>query len=557
MEKIWLKSYPANVPHEIDLAVLTSIPQLFEESCQRFSDLPAYSNFGHTITFAELDRLSRQFAVFLQHECGLAKGDRVALMMPNLLQYPIALFGALRAGMVVVNVNPLYTARELEHQLQDSGAKVIVIVENFAHTLQTVMQTAQATQVKTVVTTQIADMLPAPKRWLMNAVIKYLKKMVPTWQLENTINFSQALACGAHAPFERPQVNPEGIAFLQYTGGTTGIAKGAILTHSNILANLEQGLQWVKGCLKPGQEQVITALPLYHIFCLTVNCLLFMKMGGHNILVTNPRDMPSFVKTLGAYPFSVLTGVNTLFNGLLNTPGFAELDFSHIRLVLGGGAAVQRAVAERWRAVTGKPIVEAYGLTECSPGVCINPPVAEFNDSIGLPMPSTEISIRDENFNELAVGQTGELCVRGPQVMRGYWQLPKETAEVLSPEGWLKTGDIAVVDEHGYVRITDRKKDMILVSGFNVYPNEVEGVVAMLAGVLECAAVGIKDEHSGEAVKLVVVKKDPSLTEEQIQAYCKENLTGYKRPKVIEFRNELPKSPVGKVLRRMLRENNQ
>ena len=559
MEKIWLKHYPAGVPAEIDARVLTSIPQLFEESCQRYANLPAYSNFGHTITFAELDYLSRQFAAFLQQDCGLVKGDRVALMMPNLLQYPVALFGVLRAGLIVVNVNPLYTARELEHQLHDAGAKAIVIVENFAHTLQAALnQTSTAalkTQIKTIVTTQIADLLPAPKRWLMNAAIKYIKKMVPPWQLANAISFRQALARGAQRPFERPKVGSEDIAFLQYTGGTTGVSKGAMLTHSNILANLEQGLQWVSVCLKPGREQVITALPLYHIFCLTVNCLLFMKMGGHNILITNPRDMPGFVKTLRAYPFSVLTGVNTLFNGLLNTPGFSELDFSHVRVMLGGGAAVQRAVAERWRAVTGTSIVEAYGLTECSPGVCINPPTAEFNDSIGLPLPSTEISIRDEQFNELSIGQEGELCVRGPQVMRGYWQRPDETAEVLTPDGWLKTGDIAVVDALGFVRITDRKKDMILVSGFNVYPNEVEGVVAMLPGVLECAVVGVKNEHSGEAVKLVVVKKDPNLTEAQIHAYCKENLTGYKQPRIIEFRSELPKTPVGKVLRRMLRES--
>lgn len=558
MENIWLKSYPAGVVSEIDHSVLTSIPQLFDESCQRYAALPAYSSFGHCMTFAELDRLSAQFAAFLQQHCGLKKGDRVALMMPNLLQYPVALFGVLRAGLTVVNVNPLYTARELEHQLQDSGAIAIVIVENFAHTLQAALHespnAALKKQIKTVVTTQIGDFLPAPKRWVMNAVIRYVKKLIPPWQLDHALSFREALALGTQAHFERPIVTTEDLAFLQYTGGTTGVSKGAMLTHGNILANLEQALQWIKSCLRPGQEQVITALPLYHIFCLTVNCLLFMKIGGHNILITNPRDMPGFIKTLRAYRFSVVTGVNTLFNGLLNTAGFSQLDFSHARLFLGGGTAVQRAVAERWRQVTGMPIVEAYGLTECSPGVSVNPTNSEFNNSIGLPLPSTEISIRDENFNELSIGQEGELCVRGPQVMRGYWQRPQETAEVLTADGWLKTGDIAVVDDKGFIRITDRKKDMVLVSGFNVYPNEVEGVVAMLPGILECAVVGVKDEHSGEAVKLVVVKKDPNLTEAQIHAHCKENLTGYKRPKLIEFRNELPKSPVGKVLRRMLRD---
>ncbi|TAK92162.1 MAG: long-chain-fatty-acid--CoA ligase [Burkholderiaceae bacterium] len=551
MEKVWLKSYAEGVPAEIDEAALMTLPEILEGSCQKYAALPAFSNMGHAITYAELERLSRQFAAFLQNIPGMQKGDRVAIMMPNLLQYPIALFGVLRAGFTVVNVNPLYTAHELEHQMKDSGAKVIVIVENFAHTLQAVLD---KTAIKAVVTTQIGDMLPIPKRWLVNLVVKRVKKMVPAWQIPAALSFADALYRGTRAQFTRPALALNDIAFLQYTGGTTGVAKGAMLTHRNIAANLAEAHAWLKGSLREQSEQAITALPLYHIFCLTANCMLFIVLGGHCILITNPRDLPGFVKTLRQYPFTVITGVNTLFNGLLNTPGFSSLDFSHLRLTLGGGAAVQRAVAERWREMTGDPIVEAYGLTECSPGVCVNLPDAQYNGSIGLPLPSTEISIRDDNFNELGLGEEGELCVRGPQVMLGYWQRPDETREVLTADGWLKTGDIAVVDETGYVRITDRKKDMILVSGFNVYPNEIEDVVAMLPGVLESAVVGIKDERTGEAVKLVIVKKDPALTEAQVRAHCKENLTGYKRPRVVEFRTELPKSPVGKVLRRMLRD---
>ncbi len=551
MDKVWLKNYPKGVPAEINEAGLITLPEVLENSCRKYADLPAFSNMGKALTYAELDLLSRQFAAFLQAIPGMQKGDRVALMMPNLLQYPVALFGVLRAGFTVVNVNPLYTAHELEHQMKDSGAKAIVIVENFAHTLQSVLA---KTAIKTVVTTQIGDMLPVPKRWLVNLVVKRVKKMVPDWNIPGAFSFAQALQRGAAASFKKPELTLQDIAFLQYTGGTTGVAKGAMLTHRNIVANVEQASAWIKASLRDATEQVITALPLYHIFCLTVNCMLFMRIGGHCILITNPRDMLGFIKTLRAHPFTVITGVNTLFNGLLNTPGFAELDFSSLRLTVGGGAAVQRAVAERWRKATGNPIVEAYGLTECSPGVCVNPLDSEYNGSIGMPIPSTEISIRDDSFNALSVGQEGELCVRGPQVMAGYWQRPDDTREVLMADGWLKTGDIAVVDETGYIRITDRKKDMILVSGFNVYPNEVEGVVATLPGVLEAAVVGIKDERTGEAVKLVVVKKDPALTEEQVRAHCKENLTGYKLPKIIEFRTELPKSPIGKVLRRMLRD---
>ncbi len=550
MDKVWLKNYPKDVPAEINEAALITLPEVLENSCRKYAHLPAFSNMGKAITYAELDTLSRQFAAFLQAIPGMQKGDRVALMMPNLLQYPVALFGVLRAGFTVVNVNPLYTAHELEHQMKDSGAKVIVIVENFAHTLQSVLD---KTAIKTVVTTQIGDMLPVPKRWLVNLVVKRVKKMVPDWNIPGAFSFAEALQRGAAATFSKPDLSLQDIAFLQYTGGTTGVAKGAMLTHRNIVANVEQASAWIKASLRDATEQVITALPLYHIFCLTVNCMLFMRIGGHCILITNPRDMPGFIKTLRDNPFTVITGVNTLFNGLLNTPGFSALDFSSLRLTVGGGAAVQRAVAERWRKATGNPIVEAYGLTECSPGVCVNPLDSEYNGSIGMAIPSTEISIRDDNFNELGIGQEGELCVRGPQVMTGYWQRPDDTREVLMADGWLKTGDVAVVDETGYIRITDRKKDMILVSGFNVYPNEIEGVVAMLPGVLESAAVGIKDERTGEAVKLVVVKKDPALSEEQLRSHCKENLTGYKLPKVIEFRTELPKSPIGKVLRRMLR----
>ncbi|HUM91600.1 MAG TPA: long-chain-fatty-acid--CoA ligase [Candidatus Competibacter sp.] len=553
MEKIWLKEYPPGVPAEIDLNEFTSVKDILEKSCQRFADSPAYSNMGVTLRYRDIDRLSRDFAAFLQG-LGLDKRDRVAIMMPNVLQYPVALFGVLRAGMVVVNVNPLYTPRELEHQLNDSGAAVIVIVENFAHTLQQVLD---KTMVKTVVMTQLGDLFPFPKRTLVNFVVKYLKKRVPAWKIPTTVPFRRALRAGAGQTLTDVPLNRNDLAFLQYTGGTTGVSKGAMLTHGNLVANLQQASAWLSSVSTPGKEIIVTALPLYHIFSLTVNGLTFMKAGGHNVLITNPRDMPGFVKELGKIRFTAITGVNTLFNGLLGTPGFDRLDFGALKLSMAGGMAVQRAVAENWRQVTGTPLIEGYGLTETSPLVTGNPlAVKEYNGSIGLPLPSTELSIRDDEDRELGIGQdqAGEICIRGPQVMRGYWNRPEETAKIMTRDGFLRTGDVGYVDERGYVRIVDRKKDMILVSGFNVYPNEIEDVVALHPGVLEVAAVGVPDERSGEVVKIVVVRKDPALSAEALIDHCRQHLTGYKVPRRIEFRTELPKSNVGKILRRLLRD---
>ena len=552
MEKLWLKEYPAGTPAEIDTSRYASVKQIVEECCAKYAALPAFVNMGVTLSYADLDRLSRHFGAWLQQERGFKRGDRVAIMMPNLLQYPVALFGILRAGLTVVNVNPLYTARELEHQLRDSGARGIVILENFAHTLQEVKG---CDALDTVVTTQIGDLFPQPKRTLVNFVVKRVKKMVPAWELPGSVKFNRALSAGMGYDLAPVTLGHDDVAFLQYTGGTTGVSKGAILTHGNMCANVLQSSAWLGTGLEPGQEIVITALPLYHIFSLTANCMVFMTLGGKNILITNPRDMKDFVKTLGKYPFSVITGVNTLFNGLLHAQGFEALDFSHLKLALGGGMAVQRAVAEPWKKVTGRPIVEAYGLTETSPAACINPlDLKDYNGSIGLPIPSTELSIRDDDGKELGVDEVGELCFRGPQVTRGYWNQPEETAKVLSDDGWLRTGDVGRVDARGFVTIVDRKKDMILVSGFNVYPNEVEEVAMMHPGVRECAAVGVPDVHSGEVVKLFVVRKDQALTAEELIAHCHKYLTGYKVPKHIEFRNELPKSNVGKILRRELRE---
>ena len=556
-DKVWLKQYPKGVPAEIDYSAYTSCKQLFESCCAKFKDLPAYSNLGLTISYAELDAKTRDFAAFLQSLPGMNKGDRVAVMMPNLLQYPVAIFGILRAGMIVVNVNPLYTPRELEHQLKDSGAKAILIVENFATTLQ---QVIKATPVEHVITTQIGDMLPVPKRWIVNYVIKKVKKMVPDWRIDGSMTFRAAMARGAGEQLKPVDVGLDDLAFLQYTGGTTGLSKGAMLTHRNIVANLHQSGSWTSTDFVEGKEIVISPLPMYHIFCLTAT-LSFMKWGAVNVLITNPRDLPAFIVELKKWNWSILTGVNTLFNGLLNTPGFEQLDFSSVKVVLGGGAAVQKAVAEKWQQVTGHALTEAYGLTETSPGASINPMNSPWNGSIGLPLPSTDFSIRSDDFKELPLwdgksnieASTGEICIRGPQVMKGYWQQPEETAKVIR-DGWLLTGDVGHMDEKGFVYITDRKKDMILVSGFNVYPNEIEGVVAACPGVLECASVGVPDEKSGEAVKIVVVKKDPNLTKEQIIEYCKANLTGYKVPRVVEFRTELPKTPVGKILRRELRD---
>ena len=551
MEKVWLKQYPEHVPAEIDIGAFSSLKQILEESFERYRDRPAFTNMGKTLTFADLDRLSARFGAYLQQESGLEKGDRVALMMPNLLQYPIAVFGTLRAGMTVVNVNPLYTPRELAYQLRDSGARVIVILENFAHTLQ---QVSKRTPIEKVITTQVGDMLAPPKSWLINFVLKRVKKMVPAWTFPDAIPFRQALAPGESQELRDVTLTHDDIAFLQYTGGTTGVAKGAVLTHGNMVANILQAHSWIESNLSEAREVVVTALPLYHIFSLTANCLIFIKIGAENVLITNPRDLPGFVKELKKIRFTAITGVNTLFNGLLNTPGFSDLDFSHLKITLGGGMAVQRAVAERWKAVTGVPLIEAYGLTETSPGACVNPvDLEDFNGSVGLPLPSTEVMICNDG-REVPPGEIGEICIRGPQLMQGYWQRPEETAGVLSADGWLHTGDMGSMDERGYVRIVDRKKDMILVSGFNVYPNEIEEVVAAHPAVLEAAAIGHPDEKSGESVKIVVVKKYPDLTGEALIEHCKQHLTGYKVPKHVEFRKDLPKTNVGKILRRALRE---
>jgi long-chain acyl-CoA synthetase len=549
-EKIWLKNYPKGIPAEIDTNRYGSLLALLEEVFAKFAGKPAYHNLGYTMTYTELERLSRDFAAFLQNLPGLARGDRVAVMMPNLLQYPVVLFGILRAGLTVVNVNPLYTPRELEYQLKDSGAKAIVILENFANTLQRVIK---RTVVEHVITTQPGDLLPLPKRWIVNFMVKHVKKMVPGWRIDGAVALPAALARGAAAQFKPVSLTHEDIAFLQYTGGTTGSAKGAMLTHRNILANLEQTGIWLSTDFEEGKEIVIAPLPLYHIFCLT-STLSFMKWGSLTVLITNPRDLPAFVKELRQWKFTAMTGVNTLFNALLNTPGFAKLDFSGIKVVVGGGAPVQKAVADRWQEATGHYLTEAYGLTESSPGACANPLGVPWNGTIGLPLSSTEVSIRDKEDKVVSFGTVGEICVRGPQVMKGYWNMPEATAEVLTADGWLRTGDLGAMDERGYVRIIDRLKDMILVSGFNVYPTEIEEVAAMHPGVLESAAVGMPDEKSGEAVKLFAVRKDPGLSAEALIRHCRDNLTGYKVPKSIEFRSELPKSPIGKILRRQLRE---
>lgn len=551
-ERTWLDHYPQGMPTRINLGAYASLAAVLEEAFRRFRDRPAFANFGKQLSYGQVDQLSRQFAGYLTGTLGLAKGDRLAIMMPNVLQYPIALFGALRAGLVVVNTNPMYTARELKHQLEDSGAKAIVVLDNFAATLQ---QVVAETGVRHIVTTGVGDLLGFPKGALVNFVLKHVKKMVPPYRLPQAVRFKDALKQGIAHPLPPVTLGHDDLAFLQYTGGTTGVAKGAMLSHGNMVANMLQAATWVSKSVTEGEETIVTALPLYHIFSLTANCLTFMRLGGLNWLITNPRDMPGFVKELKASHFTALTGVNTLFNGLLNTPGFAELDFSRLHLVLGGGMAVQRAVAERWKKVTGCPLVEAYGLTETSPAVCINPlELKDYNGSIGLPVPSTDVAVWSEDNRPLPVGEVGELMVKGPQVMQGYWNRPDETAKVLGADGWLHTGDIARMDANGYVYIVDRKKDMILVSGFNVYPNEVEDTVMQHPGVAEVAAIGVPDEHSGEAVKLFVVRKDPALTAEALKQFCHDNLTGYKRPRIIEFRDELPKSNVGKILRRELRD---
>ncbi|TWT23508.1 long-chain fatty acid--CoA ligase [Luteimonas marina] len=551
-ERPWLAQYPAGVPAEIDVDEFPSIPAVLEQSIRQYGDRPAFTNMGKSLTYSEIDQLSRQFAAYLLGELKLKKGDRVAIMMPNCLQYPIATFGVLRAGLTVVNVNPMYTPRELKHQMVDSGASVILVLDNFAKTVQDVVAD---TPVRQVITTGLGDMLGFPKGAIVNFVLRNVKKMVPDYDIPSAVRFRDTLTLGRLHELPEISITHDDIAFLQYTGGTTGVAKGAMLTHRNLVANMQQAAAWVGSAVTPGKEVIVTALPLYHIFALTANGLVFMKFGAKNILITNPRDMPAFVKELKKEPFTAITGVNTLFNGLLNTPGFDQIDFSSLHTTLGGGMAVQRAVAERWKQVTGVTLIEAYGLTETSPAACINPmDLAEYNGAIGLPVPSTDACVKGEDGRQLAGGEVGELCIKGPQVMKGYWNRPEDTAASIDADGWLHTGDMAKMDEQGFFYIVDRKKDMILVSGFNVYPNEIEDVIAMMPGVLEVAAVGVPDDKSGEAVKLVIVKKDPGLTADQVKAHARANLTGYKQPKHVEFRDELPKTNVGKILRRELRD---
>jgi len=551
VDKIWLKHYPKGVPAEIDVNEYASIRDVFEESVAKYAARPAFSCMGKSITFAELDTLSAAFGAWLQG-IGCKQGTRVALMMPNILQYPVCLFGALRAGCTVVNVNPLYTARELEHQLNDSGAEVIVCLENFASVYA---QVRAKTKIRQPVITSVGELLSF-KGLAVDFVLRRVKKAVPAYSIPGAIRVSDALAEGRKRPLEKVEIGADDIAFLQYTGGTTGVAKGAMLLHRNIVANLLQARAWVQPFLgKDSRDVIITPLPLYHIFSLTANCLVFMTLGGENVLIPNPRDIPGFVKQMRKYRFTAITGVNTLFNALVNNARFRKLDFSSLRLTLGGGMAVQQAVAEKWKEITGVPLIEAYGLTETSPAATINPlDLPAYNGSIGLPIPSTEVVLRDDAGHDVALGVPGEICIRGPQVMAGYWHRQDETDKVIDRDGWFATGDIGVMDERGYVRIVDRKKDMILVSGFNVYPNEIEAVVAMHPGVLECAAVGVPDRKSGEAVKVFIVRSDAKVTAEDILAHCRKHLTGYKVPRDVEFRTQLPKSNVGKILRRELRD---
>ncbi len=552
MEKKWLKNYPAGIPAEIRPDTYKNIMNVFDEACKKFGPQPAFTNMGVSMTFNELDRKVADFASFLQNELRLKKGDRIAIQMPNLLQFPIAAFGALRAGLTVVNTNPLYTAKEMRHQFKDSGAKAIVILANYGHLLEEILKD---TPIESIIVTEVGDQFPTPKKLLVNAVIKYVKKMVPPFDLPQAYHFNDALEIGATKPVQDVPVGSQDIAFLQYTGGTTGVAKGAILTHRNIISNMLQICAWMTPKLEEAKETCLTALPMYHIFSLTVNCLAFMRYGTHNILITNPRDIPAFIKTMKQYPFTVLTGVNTLFNALMNHPQFTTIDFSKVKISVAGAMALQRAVAEKWMQLTKSTIVEGYGLTEASPVVCCNP--IDGRDkvgTIGTPVPSTDVVFLDDDGNPVKEGEAGELCVKGPQVMQGYWQRPDETAKVIDKDGWLHTGDVATMDKEGYVKIVDRKKDMILVSGFNVYPNEVEDAIASHPGVLEVAAIGVPDSHSGEIVKVVIVKKDPKLTEKEVIEYAKKSLTNYKVPKQVEFRTELPKTNVGKILRRALRD---
>jgi len=551
MDKPWLAQYPAGIPAEVDIDKFASLKDVLAASCARFADLPAFNSMGTVLTFRQLDEASRAFAAWLQKVAGLQRGDRVALMLPNLLQYPVALFGVLRAGMVVVNVNPLYTPRELAHQLNDSGATAIVVLENFAHTLTQVLKT---TPVRIVITTQVGDLLPPLKRLLTNVVVKYVKKLVPPWQLAGAVDFNRALAAGRAQSLDDVTLTHDDLAFLQYTGGTTGVAKGAMLSHGNMVANVLQVEAWMAPGMNDGAETVVIPLPLYHVFALT-GCLSFFSKGAQTVLIANPRDLPAFLKTLRQTPFSAIIGVNTLFRALLDAPGSAQVDWSHLKLVVAGGMAVQHVVAHRWKQMTGVPLVEGYGLTESAPVAIANPvTIEEWSGQIGVPVPSTDAAILDDDGGPIALGQVGEICLRGPQVMKGYWNRPEETANVFTDGGWLRTGDMGVMDERGNIRITDRKKDMIVVSGFKVFPNEIEDVLATHPGVAEAAAIGVPDARSGEAVKVVVVRKDPALKESELLAHCKQHLTGYKMPRIVEFRSEpLPKSNIGKILRRELR----
>lgn len=551
MDRPWLNNYPNGVSADIDIHKFNSVIDIFEQSVKAYADRPAFSNFGKSLTYSDFERATSALAAYLQQTLKLKKGDRVAIMMPNLLQNPVSIFAVLRAGLTVVNTNPLYTARELRHQLKDSGAKAIIVVENFAHTVETVLAD---TDVEHVIVTKMGDMLDFPKSMLINLVVKYVKKMVPSYTFATATSFKTALSEGSQLKFENTPLTHEDIAFLQYTGGTTGVAKGAVLTHKNMVANMLQASEWIKNDVLPGKEVIITALPLYHIFSLTANCLVFMDAGAHNILITNPRDFKGFVNELKNTHFTVITGVNTLFNALLNTEGFANIDFSALKLTLGGGMSVQPAVAAQWKQMTHCTLIEAYGLTETSPAVCINPlNLKDYNGSIGLPISSTYCQLIDLDGNTVTDGEPGELCVKGPQVMKGYWNRPEETANAFTKDGWLKTGDVAKMDGNGFFYIVDRIKDMILVSGFNVYPNEIESVIVEHKGVLECGVIGVPDEKHGEAVKAFVVKKDDTLTEDELLNFCKERLTGYKIPDHIVFIKELPKTNVGKVLRRELR----
>ncbi|MBL7672414.1 MAG: AMP-binding protein [Bdellovibrionaceae bacterium] len=550
MEKIWLKHYAPGIPAEINPEQYAHINDMIAQSCKEFAHHPCYSNMGTTLRFSEIDQQSEKFASFLQNELKLKKGDRLAIQMPNLLQYPIAVFGALRAGLIVVNVNPLYTAREMQYQLKDSGAKAIVILANYAHLLEQIIKN---TEIESVIITEIGDLLKFPKNILVNFAVKFIKKMVPPFEIKQAYRYNESLELGSIKPLVPVEISNQDIAFLQYTGGTTGVSKGAMLTHRNMVANMVQVTTWLSTRLERGVEIALAPLPIYHIFALTA-CLGFMSFGSHNVLITNPRDFKSFIADMKRYPFTLMTGVNTLFNALMNQPQFSEINFKSVKVSLAGGMALQRAVYERWTSMTQSLLIEGFGLTETSPLACANPLNKDAKvGTIGLPVSSTEVKIISEDGSELGIGGIGELCIKGPQVMKGYWQRPDETSKVLK-DGWLLTGDIATIDEDGFVKIVDRKKDMILVSGFNVYPNEIEDVIAAHPGVLEVAAVGIPDPNSGEAVKVVIVRKDPNLTSESVIDFARKSLTNYKIPRVVEFRTELPKTNVGKILRRALRE---